>query len=159
MSLLTKIKRKIKNRFNPDSISRYTFKQGDIAIDCGANIGLVSEKLLEKGAIVYAFEPNPHAFKILQEKFKDNKNFHGINAGVSDSKDELKLFLHVDSEEDPVKWSTGSSFLEEKGNVDSDKYVNIPVIKLSDFINEPIDFPCILPPSMSRYSKRNIWGR
>jgi len=36
-------------------------KRGNICIDVGANVGLVSEIFLSKGAEVYAFEPHPAA--------------------------------------------------------------------------------------------------
>ena len=39
-----------------------------IGIDCGANIGSITEKLLEECDEVHAFEPNPHAFKELKKR-------------------------------------------------------------------------------------------
>lgn len=44
-------------------------KTGDVCIDCGANVGYVTEKMTRKGCVVYAFEPNPYAYKILENKF------------------------------------------------------------------------------------------
>ena len=38
-------------------------RSGDIAIDCGANVGLVTEEMSRRGAIVHAFEPIPLRLK------------------------------------------------------------------------------------------------
>ena len=45
-----------------------------IVIDCGAHAGLVTDLLLDCGAIVHSFEPNDILFPILQNKYKNNKN-------------------------------------------------------------------------------------
>src|SRR5215213_9742927 len=34
-------------------------KPGDLAIDCGANVGEITARMRASGATVYAFEPNP----------------------------------------------------------------------------------------------------
>ena len=47
----------------------HALKKGEIAIDCGVNIGHYTEVMARKGATVHAFKPNPHAFKVLKEKF------------------------------------------------------------------------------------------
>ena len=39
---------------------------GDCVIDCGANVGDVTNFFLSCGATVIAFEPNSHAFGVLQ---------------------------------------------------------------------------------------------
>ena len=43
-------------------------KAGDIALDCGANVGKITVPMAQTGAAVYAFEPNPHAFAKLKEQ-------------------------------------------------------------------------------------------
>ncbi len=107
-----------------------------IAIDCGANVGNVTAKMAATGATVYAFEPNPYAFKVLQQRFQAMPNVHCFNQGVLDRNTTLKLYLHEHSDEDEVHWSTGSSFLAYKGNVLKDKYVEIEVIDLDAFIQQ-----------------------
>ncbi|MDC3328459.1 hypothetical protein OAW16_06325 [Pseudomonadales bacterium] len=42
-------------------------KKGDLVIDVGANIGLVSESLALRGATVISLEPNSEAFLKLKE--------------------------------------------------------------------------------------------
>ena len=107
---------------------------GDIAIDCGANVGTVTEQLAKKGATVHAFEPNPHAFAELERRFASAEHVHCYQHAVSDVPGNLRLFLHERSDEDEVHWSTGSSLLSQKPNVRPDKFVEVEVIDLCDFI-------------------------
>lgn len=108
--------------------------RGDIAIDCGANVGDVTTVLADTGATVYAFEPNPCAFAVLQSRMKRKKNVVCINKGVLDQDGSVKLYLHQRAPEDQVHWSTGSSLLPFKSNVCKDTFVQIEVVDLSAFI-------------------------
>ena len=106
----------------------------DIVIDCGANIGKVTKYLAKAGSTVYAFEPNPFAFEVLKNNLSSHRNVHCIQKGVSDENTVLKLYMHENSGQDEVKWSVGSSFLENKGNVLGNKYEEIEVIDFCEFI-------------------------
>ena len=117
---------------NPEIFDRLGPK--DIAIDCGANVGDVTALMAKNGAAVYAFEPNPYAFEVLNERFKDNPNVHCINKGVMDKPGKMPLYLHEFHEEDDVKWSTGSSFLSCKSNVKEDDFVEVELVDISNFI-------------------------
>jgi len=125
---------------NPNSIDANNdlvfdvLKPGDIAIDCGANVGEVTAKMAKKGAIVYAFEPNPFAFKVLSERFKNNENVILINKGVWDKKHMMPLYFHKNNESNPEKYSVSSSILEHKRNVDKDNFIDIELIDLHEFI-------------------------
>jgi len=107
---------------------------GDVAIDCGANVGEVTEALAWRGARVFAFEPNPFAFARLKERFRLRANVTCRQAAVGTEAGSLPLYLHVNSKEDPVHWSTGSSLLREKGNVDPETFVTVPVVDLAEFL-------------------------
>lgn len=109
-------------------------KPGDIAIDCGANVGEVTAIMAEKGATVYAFEPNPYAFKLLKKRFDKNNNVILINKGVWDKKGILPLYLHENNDLNPEKHSVSSSILESKKNIDKINFVEIELINLIDFI-------------------------
>ncbi len=109
-------------------------KPGDITIDCGANVGDVTQKMSEKGAKVFAFEPNPFAFKELEKRFRNNKNVVCINKGVLDKNDKLPLYFHYESKKDPVKYSVSSSIIASKRNVDEQDYVEVELIDLHEFI-------------------------
>lgn len=123
------------NQIYQDEISEFEeLGPGDVAIDCGANVGNVTARMASKGATVYAFEPNPYAFQVLKERFLGVPNVHCLNKGVLDRDDTMQLYLHENAHEDQVKWSTGSSLLEDKGNVDPDSFIEIEVIDLARFI-------------------------
>ena len=107
---------------------------GDIAIDCGANIGDITQHLQKNGATVYCFEPNPYAFKALKKRFLANPKVHCFEKGVFDRNDRVKLSFHELSDSDELYWSTGSSMLDFKGNILKDKYTTIQVIDLCAFI-------------------------
>ena len=106
----------------------------DIVIDCGAHIGNITQRLFKSGATIYCFEPNPYAFKVLQDRFSNIENVHCIQRGVSDKNGRMKLYLHENSDEDKVHWSTGSSLLPFKGNININNYVDVEVIDLCEFI-------------------------
>ncbi len=109
-------------------------KKTDIAIDCGANVGRYTEYLSRNEATVYAFEPNPYAFGALYEKFKDRANVHCINKGVMDKAGKMKLYLRKNSPENPVKWSTSSSFMTISKSLDYESNLEIEVVDLCQFI-------------------------
>jgi FkbM family methyltransferase len=113
-----------------------TFKihKHKVCIDCGANVGNITDQMASCGAIVYAFEPNPYAFKFLQKRFEGKQNVHLFNNGVWDKKTKMRLYLHENSDQDEVMWSTGSSILDYKGNILKNKFVDIEVIDLVEFI-------------------------
>jgi FkbM family methyltransferase len=113
-----------------------------IAIDCGANVGSITEKLAMTGAQVYAFEPNPYAFEKLLARVKNFKNVTSINKGVWYRNTTIPLYFHQMAEGDDAFWSFGSSIVKEKVNVDSARYVDVEIIDLIEFIeqlNKPID--------------------
>ena len=111
-----------------------TLGPGDIAVDCGANIGEVTEVLAWRGATVHAFEPNPHAFYALKHRFRFRRNVVCHQKAVSTQDGSVSLFMHRQSDENPLYWSTGSSLLAEKGNVDSSRPVTVNAIDLTRFI-------------------------
>lgn len=114
--------------------------EGEIAIDLGANVGNVTRKMIRPGVLVYAIEPDPNAFKVLQEKFKTNENVICLNKAVSDHSGVSKIYLHQNSNEDPIKWSTASSLISEKSNVDKDNFIECEVFDIAQFI-ESLDRP------------------
>ena len=107
---------------------------GEIAIDCGANVGGVTKKMIKPGVKVYAFEPDPNAFKELQANLSGLSNVELINKAVSDHTGTAKIYFNNRYNEDPAKWSTGSTLLVDKPNVDRDNYAIVEVIDFADFI-------------------------
>ena len=107
---------------------------GAIAIDCGANVGDITAMMARRGATVHAFEPNPHAFAVLQKRFEGNPQVHCHNQGVWNKQDSLQLFLHREATAGQGEWSVGSSLLSFKGNVDANHAVKVDLIDLAAFI-------------------------
>lgn len=109
-------------------------KAGDVAIDCGANVGKYTVEMARSGATVYAFEPNPAAYQELvavTREFPLVKTFH---AAATAEAGPVRLYLHKWSEEDPVYWSTGSSLIAQKKNVRRGRSIDVEGLSLSRFI-------------------------
>ena len=86
-------------------------KEGDVVVDCGANIGAYAhafaEKIGESGKL-FCFEPNPKAFKCLEYNMWGRENVVLINAAVGLFESEATM-----SEME----NTGASFIDENGTV------------------------------------------
>lgn len=109
---------------------------GDIAIDCGANVGKFTVAMAESGATVYAFEPNPDAFARLRETVGAYPNVRCFQAAVTTTPGPVKLYLHKYASDDPVHFSSGSSLVESKRNVRKDRFTLVEGIELAGFIKE-----------------------
>ena len=107
---------------------------GDVAIDCGANLGAITRIMARGGAEVHAFEPNPDAFAVLKARTADLPGVQCHNAAVLDRDDTMTLFLHVNYKLNPERFSSRSSLIAEKRNVDEAGGVQVRVIDLVAFI-------------------------
>jgi FkbM family methyltransferase len=130
---------RVKRFFVKSAADKYDYifdnlKTGDIAIDCGANIGDITWKMARNGASVYAFEPNPFAFERLFKRFNKKPNVTCINKAVLNESTRVKLYFHENSHKDEVYWSTGSSVLSFKKNIDQGRYCEVDAVNLVDFI-------------------------
>jgi FkbM family methyltransferase len=110
--------------------------QGDIALDCGANVGLFTTRMAQSGATVYAFEPNPDAYRKLAEVTASYPNVLLHQAAVTTKLGEVELYLHKYADDDPEYWSSGSSLLAEKSNVRKDNALKVEGIHLAAFIKD-----------------------
>ena len=106
-------------------------------LDCGANIGvsILYFKSLYPQSRVIAFEPEPEAFKLLEFNIRQN-NLSGVelvNAAVSNITGEIDFFV-------PEPASLGSAGVKNSWHrPDNHKTIRVPAVKLSSYINEPID--------------------
>lgn len=112
----------------------HALRPGDIAIDCGANLGAITRILAASGAEVHAFEPNPDAFALLSKAVAARPNVHLHRQAVLDRPGTLTLHLHMNYDRNPERFSSGSSLLAEKRNVDGARGVEVEVIDLVSFI-------------------------
>lgn len=67
-------------------------KPGDVAIDLGANVGDVSAQLLQTGADVIGFDPEPWAVEKIQERLGDHPNYTFHNAAVGTEEGSIRLY-------------------------------------------------------------------
>ncbi len=111
-------------------------RPGDIAIDCGANVGLVTELMAARGAEVHAFEPDPAAFEVLTRRFAENENVHLHNVAVSNEGGSMQLFYRKEHDQDPVKFSVGSSLHRGKTDINVANYTDVQVIRLAEFLEQ-----------------------
>jgi FkbM family methyltransferase len=67
-----------------------------VALDIGANLGQVSERLLARGYEVFAFEPYPETFAQLTQRFKQHQKFHAFELAIGPKDCEMDLHLAAD---------------------------------------------------------------
>jgi len=107
---------------------------GDIAIDCGANVGEITCLMAAGGARVHAFEPHPWAYKELVRRTAHLPNVACRRAAVAEVAGARLLFLHPREGRDPARHSTSASLHASKDNVDPGRSVEVPAVRLADFI-------------------------
>jgi FkbM family methyltransferase len=85
-----------------------SISHGDIVLDVGANIGVFALCAAKQGAQVYAYEPIPGTFELLQQ----NIHLHGLdnvvhprNIGLSERSEE-KIMFHYPSMSTWDSWNT-----------------------------------------------------
>ena len=107
-----------------------------ICIDCGANVGKVSEIMAKTGAKVYAFEPSPLCLPQLEETCSKYKNIEIIKKGVAAQKMKCKLYHNDFVQYNKEIFSQSSSICASKRNVNTNNYTEIECIDLCEFINK-----------------------
>jgi FkbM family methyltransferase len=119
-------------------IVRREIKKGDMVLDIGANIGyytLIFAELVGENGKVFAFEPDPDNFALLNKNVQIN-NYHNvvlIKKGVSDKNGMAKLYLSEKNKGDHRIYDL----------FDGRKFVEIETIQLDDYFRdykEKIDF-------------------
>ncbi len=108
--------------------------KGDLVLDCGANVGLITRYLATTGAQVIAFEPDPRAFAILNKRCGHLPNVTLRHEGVWDKQDLLPLFDHAEGKDDEAAFTVGSSLIAAKKNINTAKSRQIPLIDLIEFL-------------------------
>lgn len=105
---------------------------GDVAIDCGANVGEVSGPIAETGATVFAFGPDPLAFAARSERLAPFPNAHPINAAVSDREGGAVLHRSQCFVDDPLGSTVSSTLMDGKRDADAEgaNDVEVEVIDL-----------------------------
>lgn len=111
-------------------------RPGDLAIDCGANMGVVTQVLARTGADVIAFEPDPWAFSKLTERFSDAANVTLINAAVGIGTGTVRLMRATNFEDNPTGASVKSTILDGGRQIDAASAIDVPLIDFPSFLKE-----------------------
>jgi len=108
---------------------------GDVIIDGGANIGDITSRFAATKAEIYAFEPNPLAFRLLSSRFRGNGRVHCINKGVMDEDCKLTLYIpKARGSADSIDVSVAATFFGKNGKSESE-LVQAYCVDIGQFIN------------------------
>ncbi|WP_167738079.1 FkbM family methyltransferase [Leisingera sp. NJS201] len=122
-------------------------KPGDFAVDCGANVGRVTEQLAQTGAHVEAFEPDPVVFESLRKACSGFSNVTLLQAAAGVETGEAELLRSPYFDEDPLKESEKNTICAEavtgrkEGGwqpMDRANAVKVPVVDLPAYLEEKI---------------------
>ena len=111
-------------------------KPGDLALDLGANMGVVTEKLAATGADVIAYEPDPFAFATLQAKFADQINVTLVNAAVGVGSGTVRLMRADNFEANPTGASVKSTILDGGRRIDAGNAVEVPLLDFPGIVRD-----------------------
>lgn len=109
-------------------------RPGDLALDCGANMGVVTEQLAATGADVIAYEPDPYAFGRLGERFADRPNVTLVNAAVAASAGDVTLMRADNFADNPDGASVKSTILEGGRSIDAGSGVTVPCLDFTEIL-------------------------
>jgi FkbM family methyltransferase len=113
-------------------------RPGDLAVDCGANMGVVTELLAATGADVIAFEPDPFAFSKLVVRFSDKANVTLINAAVGVGSGTVRLMRAANFADNPEGMSVKSTILDGGRSIDAASAIEVPLIDFPGFVREQV---------------------
>ncbi len=133
--MLRAVKQVVKEFVSPKYayLRRFDIRPGDVVIDLGANVGEVAEYFLRRGAKVYAYEPNDHAFEVLKKRVGGNEDVTLHQAAVSNYSGSAKLWLHENHTDSEVMFSQAGSLQAEKSNV-SEEYLEVAVSDIAEVL-------------------------
>lgn len=108
-------------------------RPGDLAIDCGANAGEVSARLLASGADVIAFDPEPWAHDQLTRRFAGESRFTLQPAAVGTAKGTVRLMRAGNFDGNAAQASVKSTVVAGGRQIDESAENAIEVAQI-DFI-------------------------
>lgn len=117
-----------------------TNKRSPAIIDCGAHIGIATLylKRLYPDARVICFEPNPRTFELLRLNIMQNglSGVVFVNAALASENSQRPLNASC-IEDSP--WSWDDSCVQPKWNEPTSKTIPVRTVRLSSYLNQPID--------------------
>lgn len=139
-ALIRRQKRNLRKAWAEGYLTAITamLKPGDLAVDCGANMGVVTERLAATGADVVAFEPDPFAFKTLEQKFANRPNVTLINAAVGVGSGTVRLMRADNFGDNPEGASVKSTILDGGRRIDAENAVEVPLIDFPSWVADQV---------------------
>lgn len=113
-------------------------KPGDLVMDCGANMGVVTELLAATGADVIAYEPDPFAFATLEVKFAGVANVTLVNAAVGVGSGTIRLMRADNFGENPEGASVKSTILDGGRRIDTENSVEVTLLDFPTLVREKV---------------------
>jgi FkbM family methyltransferase len=116
------------------------FRGGDI-LDIGANIGYTAALFAQAAnaeAKVYAFEPEPFNFRLLQSSIRSRKlqdKVVAVQSAVGDRSGEIELWLN---EHHHADHRIATDSLRANRQRAQERYVTIPIISVDDFVAQSV---------------------
>lgn len=140
-ALIRRQKRNLRKAWAEGYLTAITamLKPGDLAVDCGANMGVVTAQLAATGADVIAFEPDPFAFSTLEQKFADMPNVTLLNAAVGVGSGTVRLMRADNFEDNPEGASVKSTILDGGRRIDAGNSVEVPLIDFPSWVQDQIN--------------------
>lgn len=111
-------------------------RPGDIAIDCGANVGAISARLLATGADVIAFDPDPWAYDQLRQRFAGEARYQLHNAAVGCAEGEVILMRAANFDGNEGNASQKSTVIDGARNIGSGERVAVRQIDFVAFLRD-----------------------
>jgi FkbM family methyltransferase len=139
-ALIRRQKRNLRKAWAEGYLTAITamLKPGDLAVDCGANMGVVTERLATTGADVVAFEPDPFAFKTLEQKFVNLPNVTLFNAAVGVGSGTVRLMRADNFGDNPEGASVKSTILDGGRRIDAENAVEVPLIDFPSWVADQV---------------------
>lgn len=113
-------------------------KPGDVVLDCGANVGDVTETLAGTGATVHAFEPDPYAFERLAARVGTLPGVILHRAAVGVAAGRIRLLRAENFDDNPKGASVKSTTVTGGRRIDETEGAGIEVdlVALPDLIRD-----------------------
>lgn len=139
-ALIRRQKRNLRKAWAEGYLTAITamLKPGDLAVDCGANMGVVTQWLAATGADVVAFEPDPFAFKTLEQKFAKLPNVTLNNAAVGVGSGTVRLMRADNFGDNPEGASVKSTILDGGRRIDAENAIEVPLIDFPSWVVDQV---------------------
>jgi FkbM family methyltransferase len=135
---ITRIWRFLKIRIIDAINHNFSKEKKGVLIYIGLFQGSSFSRLINSYKVCYGFEANPKLYKIQKRKYRYYKNIHIIHAAVTDYNGMIKFNI---SDNNGISSSIGTFKKEFPTNIKMVNSIEVPAIRLSDFLNEKnIDF-------------------